>query len=154
MPGCHPGRGEVNGLLRRSALSVDGRRRHGLRQSGGNPPVARHVRALLAHLAHAAADDIVDPLGIDPGPLQERIQSEGKQVGRMPTGQGSAALAESGAQHIDDDGLSHGASSCIGADLSGHVAGSSMLLTAVAVASSRRAINDSTALLAPAGSPS
>src|SRR5207302_10233296 len=47
----HPGlRGEVSGLLRRTALTVDGRRRHVIRQARCEPAVAADVDRLLADL--------------------------------------------------------------------------------------------------------
>ena len=72
----HPGRAEVDGLLGRAALAVDRRGGHALGQPGGDPAVAGDVGALLAHLAHASADDVVDALGVDAGPLEQRRQGE------------------------------------------------------------------------------
>ena len=109
----HPGRAEMHGLLGRSALAVDRRGRHALGQPGGDPAVAGDVGALLAHLAHATGDDVVDALGVDAGPLDQRRQGEGEEVGGMPVRQGATALAERRAHDVDDDRLSHlVASSC------------------------------------------
>ena len=107
----HAGGGEVDGLLRRAALAVDRRGRHALRQPRRDPPVAGQVRALLPHLAHAPADDVVDALGIHARPLEQRGEGEAQEIRRMPIGQRAAALAEGRAHDVDDHGLSHGAAS-------------------------------------------
>ena len=107
----HARGGEVDGLLRRAALAVDRRGRHRLGQPGRDPPVAGEVRALLAHLAHAPADDVVDALGVHARPLDQRGQGEAQEVRRVPVGQRAAALAERRPHDVDDDRLSHGAAS-------------------------------------------
>ena len=61
----HKARSEVRGLLARAALRVDGGRRGGDRQARGQPGAAGDVEGLLADLAHAAADDLVDQRGVD-----------------------------------------------------------------------------------------
>ncbi len=109
--GRHPCGGEVDGLLGRPALAVDGRGRHGLREPGRDPPVAGEVRALLTHLAHAPADDVVDALGVHARPLEQRGESETEEIRRVPIGQRATALAERRPHDVDDDGLSHVAAS-------------------------------------------
>ena len=61
--------GEVDGLLGRAALAVDGRRRRLDRQPGLQPGVAGDVERLLAELLHAAGDHVLDLGGVDPGAL-------------------------------------------------------------------------------------
>ena len=108
---CHTSGGEVHGLLGRTALAVDGRGRHRLGQSGRDPPVAGKVRALLPHLAHTPADDVVDPRGIHTRPLNERGQCETQEVRRVPVGERAAALTEGRAHDVDDDRFPHVAAS-------------------------------------------
>ena len=74
-------------------------------KAGADPGVAGHVRALLADLGHAAADDIVDDLGIDTGALHEGSQHVAKQVGGMPPGEGAVALSDRGPNGVDDHRL-------------------------------------------------
>ena len=98
---------QVIGLLRRAALAVDRGRRHLERETGGEPGVARHVRALLAGLGHAAADDLLDLAGVDPRPLHDRDLRRGQQLGRVQAGERAAALADRGPHRFDDHGLGH-----------------------------------------------
>ena len=112
------------------------------------------------------ADDVVDALGVDARPLEQRGQGEAQEVGRVPVGQRAAALAERGAHDVDDDGLSHVSASSMLAPQAlsaayryagfGSASASALGLapTPDAAASSRRAIRDSIAAPAPAGSPS
>ena len=60
-----------------------------LGQAGRHPGVAGHVGGLLAHLGDAAADDVVDPLGVDAGARHQVVRvkprrSTGCQVARAP----------------------------------------------------------------------
>ncbi len=50
-------------------------------------------------------DDVVDPLGIDAGAVDQGLQRVGQQVGRVPVGQGALALADRRADGVDDDGF-------------------------------------------------
>ena len=59
-PGHHPLGGEVERLLGRAALAVDGRGRHRLREAGGQHGVAADVDGLGADLHDAAHDHVVD----------------------------------------------------------------------------------------------
>ncbi len=51
-------------LLRAAALAVDGGGAGGLGQPGVQPRLPGDVPALLAELGHAAADDLLDLVGI------------------------------------------------------------------------------------------
>ena len=82
--GHHPGRGEVHGLLGRTALPVDRGGRHVLGESGRHPGVAGDVGALLAHLAHAPTDDVVD-------------RSPGRRRCARPGGEGEGRAGRPGA---------------------------------------------------------
>ena len=76
--GDHRG-GEVDRLLRRAALAIDGRRRGLDREPGLEPGVAADVDRLLAELLHAAGDDVFDLGGIDPGTLDHLGVGAGEQ---------------------------------------------------------------------------
>jgi hypothetical protein len=91
----------MDGLLTGPALAVDRRRRHMLRKAGcQNRSPAR--RRLLAHLADAPDDDIVDPPRIDPVPCDQCLEDDGEQLHRMNPGE-SAALPAS--PHGRPDGV-------------------------------------------------
>src|SRR5205823_1697393 len=66
---AHHGGSEVGRLLRRTALTVDGRRRDFERQAGGEPRRARDVERLLADLADASTDDLSDVSRVDARPF-------------------------------------------------------------------------------------
>ena len=74
---------------------------------GGQHHVAADVEALLADLADAADDDVVDRRRVDAGTRRERIEDFRAQVGRMPVAQRAAAPAACGAQRFDDIGFGH-----------------------------------------------
>ena len=88
--GEHRLRGERGGLLARSALPVDGRARHGLGEARGEHGVAGDVVALLADLADASADHVVDEPGVEVVADDERVEHAGEQVDRMHAGEDAA----------------------------------------------------------------
>ena len=63
--------GEVHGLLRGAALTIDGRGRRLDRKSGLEPGVAADVEHLLAVLLHAARDHVLDLGCVDSGALDD-----------------------------------------------------------------------------------
>ena len=89
-------RDQVIGLLGRSALAVDGGRAGLPRQPGVQPRSAGDIVALLADLHDAAADDLLDELGVDAGALDDttlggardlrRVQTRESQPLRLPIG--------------------------------------------------------------------
>ena len=81
--GCDQSRGEVDRLLRRSALPVDGRRRSLDRQAGLEPGVAADVVRLLPVLLDAAGDDVLDLGRIDAGPCQHLHEDRSEQLVRV-----------------------------------------------------------------------
>jgi hypothetical protein len=88
------GRGKVDRLLAGAALAVHGDAGHGLRPAGGEDGAAGDVEGLLADLAHAAPDHIVDLARVgQAGPLGQRVQHMGRQVNRVHPGQGAVPLA-------------------------------------------------------------
>jgi len=73
------------------------------REAGGDPGVAGDVAALLSRLANATADDVVDLAGVDVIAIEQLTERVPEQIGRVPTGQRSLALADRRAQRVDDD---------------------------------------------------
>jgi len=97
----------VIGLLRRTALAVDRRRSHVIRETRQQPRRARHVETLLAGLGHAPADDLPDRRGIDAGPLDDLHLSRAQNVRRPEPGEPTVALPDGGAHCLDDYRLRH-----------------------------------------------
>ena len=63
------------------------------------------MKALLADLADAADDHVVDGRAVDAGSLDQRIEDGGAEIGRVPVLQRSFALATGGAHGVDDIGF-------------------------------------------------
>ena len=105
-------RGEVDRLLRRAALAVDGDAGHALGQPRRQPRRTRDVEGLRADLADAAHDHVVDRLGVDPGTL--RSSSARARRGR-PDAPPPAhpSPADRGTDRPDDVRLGHDASGAI-----------------------------------------
>src|SRR5690606_12358510 len=99
---------EGSGLLARSALPVDGRARHVLGKPGGEECAAGDVVALLADLADAAADDVVDEGRIEVVAADNGVEHPREEVDRMRAAQHPARLAAptGGADDVDNDGFS------------------------------------------------
>ena len=77
--------GERRGLLRRAALTVDGRGRHRLGEPRGQHRVAADVEALRADLGHAAHDDVLDQRRVEVVALDQGGEHLAGQVGRVPS---------------------------------------------------------------------
>ena len=107
-PAAHQRRGQVGGLLRRPALGVDGGVGDRERQPGAQPGGAADVEGLLAHLAHAAGDDLAHLGRVDPRPLHDRLLDGGEQVGGVDGGEAPVALPDGGADGFDDHDIRHG----------------------------------------------
>ncbi len=102
----HRLRGELDRLLARSALAVDGDRRRALAQMlGREHRVAPDLHRLLAALADATHDHIVHGLGIDPAALDDGIERSGRKVDGVDTGKASASFSPGGTDGFDDIGF-------------------------------------------------
>ena len=69
--------------------------------------VAADVERLGADLHDAAHDHVVDQRGVEVVALDERLERLGGQVGGVPAGEGSVALAASGTDGVDDHCSGH-----------------------------------------------
>src|SRR4051794_26782125 len=81
----------------RTALAVDRRARDRLRPAGRQDRSAGDVEGLLADLHDAAPDDVVDQCRVDTGPLDDRLQDQGRQVSGVDAREAAVALADGGA---------------------------------------------------------
>ncbi len=99
--------GELDRLLRRSALAVDGDGGDAFRQLRRQHRATPDLEALLAALADTAHDDVVNRLGVDAGAVDEAVEHFAGHVGRVPAGQPAAAFAAGGAHGLNDIGFCH-----------------------------------------------
>ena len=103
----HALRGEVDGLLRRTALAVDGGAGHVLGEAGDQPAGAGDVAGLRADAVDVAEDDVVDRAGVDAGALDERLDRVRAEIGRVDLREPAAAPPDRRADRVDDVGLGH-----------------------------------------------
>ena len=104
----HDGLGrEVDGLLGRPALAVDGRPGNGVGEPGGQGGVAADVHGLLAHGHGATHDDVLDQGGVEVVALHQGLQGCGGEVDGMPARQLAVATSHRGADCVDDHGIGH-----------------------------------------------
>jgi hypothetical protein len=106
--GGDQGGAEVDGLLSRAALAVDGRGGRLDRQALLQPRVAGDVEGLLAELLHAARDDVLDLGGIHAGAAQNLgvgLAEEVGGVGVLVVALLLVAAADRRANGLDDDDL-------------------------------------------------
>ena len=106
--GHHGLSGKVQGLLRRTALTVNRGGGHALWQARGQHGVARNVGGLFTGLTNAAHDHILDQGGISTGARDQRVQNTSGQIGWMPARQTSALAAPGRTRGRYDIGLRHG----------------------------------------------
>ena len=78
----------------------------------GSPACSQARRTMSLDCSPAwvthAADDLLDQLGVDAGALEHLALHEAEQLSGVYAGEAAVALAERGADSIDDDGVSHG----------------------------------------------
>src|SRR5262245_34919812 len=101
-------RAEVDRLLRRTALAVDGRGGRLDRQAGLEPGVAADVEHLLAVLLDAAGDDVLDLGRVDPGALDDlcvALAEERVRMGVLVVALLGMAAADRRPRGLDDDYL-------------------------------------------------
>ena len=108
--------GEVDGLLGRPALAVDGgggdrlgpaRRQHG---------VAADVEGLLGDLHDAAHDHVVDQGRVQLVALRHRLEGLGGQVHGVPVAELPVALSAGGPDGVDDHCGGHGVCSSLSSE--------------------------------------
>lgn len=97
------------GLLRATALAVDGGGTGGFGQPGVQPCLSCDVPALLAELGDAATDDLLDLIRIQTGACDHRPLNAAEQLGGMQPREPSTAFADGAARRFDDDRITHGA---------------------------------------------
>ena len=100
--------GEVKGLLRRTALTVDRGGRNRLGPTGGEHGRTTHVEGLLADLGDATHDDVVDQRRVEVVARGDGLEDLGREVHGVPATELSVALATGGTNCIDDYGRDHG----------------------------------------------
>ena len=93
----------MHGLLARPALAVERRARQADRQARSEQGVPGDVARLLASLDGATDDDVIEPVGVDAGAVDEVGEGVGEQVDGMPVAQLAAAPPDGGANGVDDD---------------------------------------------------
>jgi hypothetical protein len=93
LAGDQAGGGEVHRLLGRAALTVHGHAGDAQRPARGDHRGAGDVEGLLADLAHAAPDDVVDLRGVNAGLLRQGLQHVGRQVHRVDARQRASRLS-------------------------------------------------------------
>ena len=101
---------EVDGLLGRAALAVDGGAGDVLGAAGHQPAGAGDVAGLAADGVDVAEHHVLDRAGVDAGAVEQGPDRVGPQVGRVDLAQAAAPLAHGGPDGVDDVGLGHGCS--------------------------------------------
>src|SRR3546814_12424781 len=89
----HRLRGELDRLLRRTALAVDRHRGDRVGELRGEHRVAADVHRLLTALRNAAGDDVADLLGVEVVAVGARVAPRGAEADGMDAGEPSPALA-------------------------------------------------------------
>ena len=108
--GHHALRGEVRRLLRRTALAVDRGADHRLGEAGRERRVATDVDGLVADLHDTAHDHVFDQRGVEVVAGDERPQRVRREVDGVHVLELPVALAERGADGVDDHGVLHDSS--------------------------------------------
>jgi hypothetical protein len=96
-------RREVHGLLGRTALTVNRRRRDRLGPAGCQQRVAANVEGLFPDLHDTARDDVIYQRRVEVVAVCDRLEGMTEKVDRVPVLQRSIALSARGTDGIDDD---------------------------------------------------
>ena len=96
-------RGEVDRLLRRAALAVDGRAGHFDREAGFEHHVAADVRGLLADLRDVAEDDVADQRRVEPDAIDDLAQHLRAERDGVRARKHAVAAAHGGPNGFYDD---------------------------------------------------
>ena len=110
MAGHHAGGREMDSLLGRTALPVDGGGRDLLGPTGGEHGLAPDVEALLPHLGDATPDHVLDQVGLGARPCHESLEDLGGEVDGMEPGQPAVAASNRRPHRSDDHGVAHNGS--------------------------------------------
>ena len=102
--GHHTLRREVRGLLRRTALPVDGGADRRLGEPGGERGVAGDVDALLADLHDATHDHVVDERGVEAVARDDLADHVRGEIDGVHVLELAVAASERRAYGVDDDG--------------------------------------------------
>ena len=105
---------KAHGLLGGAALPVDRRARHRLRPAGGEHRVAADVERLLADLADAAPEHVVDHGRVEPGALDQGVEHGGGEVDGWTPDNPPPRLPDRRPDGGTDDGIPHGALLLVG----------------------------------------
>src|SRR5450756_679361 len=97
----------MNRLLARAALPVNGRGGGGEWKAGGEPRAASDVQALLAGLAHATENDVLDLLRCDACAPDDFLEHERAEDDWMHVLELSVSPTDRCADCLDDHGLAH-----------------------------------------------
>src|SRR5712691_5582660 len=100
-------RGEMNRLLARATLTVDSGRRGRDREARGEPRIARDVQRLLAGLAHAAEDHVLDLLRFDARAIDDLFQHERAEDDGMDLLELAVAATNRRSHGLDDHYFTH-----------------------------------------------
>jgi hypothetical protein len=103
----HALRGEVDGLLRGTALAVDRDARHFLGEPGGQPAGPADVAGLRADRVDAAPHDVIDRGRVDARAVDQRGQHVRAQVDRVHLGKSPTPPTDGSTDCLDDVGLGH-----------------------------------------------
>ena len=104
LAGAHAARGVQHGGEAAAAQAVDRQPARSDRQPGQQRRVARDVAAVLAGLAGAAGNDVLDILRGEGVALEQPGDHRGEQVVRTYPGQRAGVPAEGGPQSVVDEG--------------------------------------------------
>ena len=99
---------QVGGLLRRAALGVQGQAAAPVRQPGVQPGRPGDVAGLLARLGHAPACYLFYLGRGEARAVEQRGLDATQELGRVHSGQRTAALSDRGPGRLDDHCPAHG----------------------------------------------